>query len=143
LQFRIEDGQTKLSLGPKGIGCEATNSGKRHGQMDDARLLTWSWSESEFAEHLQHGGVLWQDLRDQPVQSCVARQVRQMAHESRSDTLPLIRVDHDEGDFGAASLDNDVASTSDYRRPPIFTDLCDERDMIVEIDIHEESEFGF
>ena len=66
-----------------------------------------------------------------------------MAREGRADTLPLIRVDHDEGYFGPTRLYNDVASTSDDRRPSIFIDLCDEGDMSVEIDIHEESEFGF
>jgi hypothetical protein len=46
-------------------------------------------------------------------------------------------------DPGLAGLNNNASSTSHDRRPLIFIVLCDERDMIVEIDVHEESEFGF
>jgi hypothetical protein len=62
-----------FSLSPKGIGCEVANSRKWFGQVDDPRLLVWSWSEAEFVEHFQHRGVLGQDLRDQLRQSSVAR----------------------------------------------------------------------
>jgi hypothetical protein len=66
-----------------------------------------------------------------------------MTHEGRSDPLSLIRIDHDEGYYGLARLDNDVTPTSNDRRPPVLIQLCDKRNVIVEIDVHEKSELGF
>jgi hypothetical protein len=111
--------------------------------MYDLMLSFGVGPEPEFAEHFQHRGILGQDLGDQLPQPCIARQASQMTHKGRSDPLSLIRIDYDEGYFGLARLDNNVASTSDDRRLPTLVDLCDERDVIVEIDVHEESELGF
>ena len=87
-------------------------SGKLHGQMYDLRLSFGAGPEAEFAEHFQHRSILGQDLGDQFLQPCVARQASQMTHEGRSDALSLIRIDHDEGYFGLARPDNDVAPTT-------------------------------
>src|SRR5438270_870834 len=111
--------------------------------MSHLRLTFRARLEAEFSEHSQHRGVLGQDIRDQLIQSCVARQVSQMPHEGRSDPLSLIRIHHDKGYFRLTGLDNDIASTSDDRGPSIFIDLCDERDMIVEINVHKKSDFSF
>ena len=52
--------------------------------------------------------ILGQHFRDQFLEACVARQDRQMAHQDRPDALALIGIDHDEGDFGLAWLDDDI-----------------------------------
>jgi hypothetical protein len=111
--------------------------------MHDLRLSFGAGPEAEFAEHFQHRGILGQDLGDQFLQPCVARKVSQMTHEGRSDPLSLTRIDHDEGYFDLARLDNDVTPTSNDRRPPVLIQLCDKRNVIVEIDVHEKSELGF
>ena len=42
-----------------------------------------------------------------------------------------------------ARPDHDVAPASDERFLNLFIDLCDERDMILEINVHEKGDFSF
>src|SRR5258706_1344965 len=106
--------------------------------MYDLRLPFGAGPEAEFAEHFQHRGVLGQHLRDQLFQACVTRQSSQMTHEHRPDTLALIRIDHHESYLGLPRPDNDISSTAGDSRASVFIDLRDERDMVFEVDVHEE-----
>src|SRR5438270_1054874 len=107
--------------------------------MYDLRFAFRARPEAEFVEHFQHCGVLGQDLRDQFLQSCLARQVSQMTHEHGPDTLALIRIDHNESYLGLAGPHNDKASTADNDGVSVFINLRDERDVAFEIDVEEES----
>jgi hypothetical protein len=70
------------------------------------------FAQPAFLEHLQHRGVLRQDLRDQLLEpGCVGNR-REMAYEGRADPLPLALVDHGEGHLGLAGLRHDVASAA-------------------------------
>ena len=69
------------------------------------------------------------------------RQYDQMAHQDRADALTLIGVNHDEGDFGLAWLDDDISAATHNSRSSNFVDLRYECDMGVEIDIEKERYF--
>jgi hypothetical protein len=51
----------------------------------------------------------------------------------------LIGIDHDESDLSLTGPDNDIATTADDDRVPVFDGFRDEGDVILEIDIQEES----
>jgi hypothetical protein len=112
-------------------------------QTHDRRVSLGARQEAEPPEYLQHGGVLGQHFRDQLFEARAACQGSQMPHEIRPDSLGLIGIDHDESDFGLAGPDNNIASTADDDGVAAFVDFRDERDMIFEIDIQEESLLPF
>ena len=64
-----------------------------------------------------------------------------MAHQDRPNALALIGIDHDEGDFCVAGLDDDISSAAGDDRMSIFVDLRNERDMGFEIDIEKDRPF--
>jgi hypothetical protein len=95
--------------------------------------------EAELSEHLQHGRVLGQHVRNQLFEARVTRQCSQMPHENRPEPPGLIGIDDDESDLGLTGPDNNIASTADDDGVSVFVDFCDEGDMIFEIDVQEES----
>jgi hypothetical protein len=56
------------------------------------------------------------------------------------DALALVRVDDHKGDLGPAGFDDNVASAADNDRPAVLIDQRNQCDMVVEVDIHEESD---
>ena len=66
-----------------------------------------------------------------------------MPHEDRPDPLALMSIDHHEGNLGLARPDNDITSTTGNRGVSLVVDLCDERDMVFEIDVEEEGDLLF
>src|SRR6478736_4855560 len=61
-----------------------------------------------------------------------------MSRQDQSDSLSLICVDDHECYFGLARFDDDIAATADNRGPAVLIDFGDERDVIDEVDLHEE-----
>src|SRR5215831_8394378 len=64
-----------------------------------------------------------------------------MLHQKTADALSLIRVYYKKGELGLAVLDEHIAPAADDYRPPVFGKQCHQRDMLLEIDIHEERGF--
>src|SRR6185437_11008854 len=64
-----------------------------------------------------------------------------MPGQQRADALTLIAIDHDKGDLGFAGPGHDIARAADDCGPAVLVDDGDQRDMIDEIDVHEERLF--
>jgi len=64
-----------------------------------------------------------------------------MAHQNRTNTLPLVFVDHGERQLGLSRGDNDITATADDDRPAVFFPHCDQGNVIDKIDIDEERGF--
>ncbi len=59
----------------------------------------------------------------------------------RSQALALIAVDDDESDLRSAGFNYNIAPATHDGRAAIFVSKCDQRDMIAEVDLHEEVDF--
>jgi|SRR6516165_8853530 hypothetical protein len=57
--------------------------------------------------------------------------------------MPLVLIDHNEGNFGLSRLYADVASSPNDYLLSFFLHQCEQGDMLVEIDIQKEGPFGF
>jgi hypothetical protein len=79
----------------------------------DVAITFRTHATSAFFKQLQHWRILRQDLRDKLLDPRVSGDCREMAHQGRADTLPLVLVDHGERHFGHSGLHQDIASTAD------------------------------
>src|SRR3954453_598271 len=71
-------------------------------------------------EHLEHRGVIGQDLCNQLLEPRVARNYGEVVQEFGTNPMPLVLVDHNEGNFGLSRLHEDVAAAADDQRLPGF-----------------------
>ena len=69
--------------------------------------------EAEFSEYFQHPCVSGQDFRRQFLQSGIARDLDEMAHQDRADALSLPGIDDDKGHLGSPRLEDDIPAGSD------------------------------
>src|SRR5690242_7188188 len=112
--------------------------GDRQNQMHQLRVHTSRGAESRFGEHVSHGGVFRQHVSGELFQAPAPYDLHEMLHQKSANALALTGVDHDKGDFGFAGLGHDIASAADDAALAVLADLRDERNMIDEIDVHEE-----
>jgi hypothetical protein len=106
--------------------------------MDRLRVSPRARSEAELCEHFQHRGVSGQDLRSQFPQAGIASDLDEVVQQDWADTASLPGIDDHEGHLGSSGLEDNVSATSDDYRSACFLGERDERDMILEINIHEE-----
>src|SRR5882757_95233 len=64
-----------------------------------------------------------------------------MTHQDRADTAPLPGIDDDKRHLGASRLEDNVPAAADDDLAAGFLCDRDDRDMIFEIDVHEEDAF--
>jgi predicted PurR-regulated permease PerM len=98
-------------------------------------------AEAESLEQPEHRSILGQDCRDELLQAGSACELNQVAQECRTDPVSLIGIDYDKGHFGLARARDDIACAAHDRWLAIFIDLRNERDVLIEIDVGEESDF--
>ena len=60
--------------------------------------------------------------------------------ERRAETLPLL-IDHNKSDLGLSTLYDDVTCTARDHWRAVFTNYCDQCDVIDEVDAHEIVDF--
>src|SRR5882724_1974388 len=94
--------------------------------------------EAELSEYLYHRGVFRQDLCCQFLQSGVARDLDEMAHQDRTDAAALPCIDDDKCHFGLPRLEQNVPATAYDDLAAGFIGDRNNRDMILEVDIKEE-----
>ena len=87
-------------------------------------------------EHLQHCGVLRQDIGDQLLEPAFTRNGSEMAHQGCADALPLVFVVHREGDLGLTCSHHDVSRTADDHRMSALLQQSDQGNVAYEVDIH-------
>ena len=108
--------------------------------MNHLRVAPSARLEAEFAENLSHGGVFRKDFGDQFLQPGLARNDGEVAHQQRADALALIVIDDDKGDLGLAGVGDDVTPPADDDATSVLFGEHDERDVIYEVDVHEEGD---
>src|SRR6187549_2848023 len=107
--------------------------------MDGLEIPTRARLEAEFSEYRYHRLVFWQDLRSQFLQSGIARDLDEMAHQDRADAASLPGVDDDKRHLGAPRLEDNVPAAPDDGLAACLLRECHDCDVIFEIDVHEES----
>jgi hypothetical protein len=97
--------------------------------------------QTTFLEHSQHCQVFRQDFRDELVEPGLAGNRREVTHQCRPNSLPLVGVDYSEGNLGLPRFQQNVApTTSDYWLVVFF---CDGNQGHVTCKIHVEKERSF
>jgi hypothetical protein len=109
--------------------------------MHDLRFALDAKRQSAFLKHFQHRHVIRQDLSDQFLESGSPGNRGEMMHEGRAETLPLILIDHNESDLGLSTLYDDVTCTARDHWRAVFTNYCDQCDVIDEVDAQEIVDF--
>src|ERR1700733_1462172 len=109
--------------------------------VNDAGFALHTRTISAFFKYFQHRKIFRQDLGDEFRQSGVARNHREMTHQSRADALFLILIDYGKGDLGLSRFDHDVASASDDCRLTALVHHRHQRHMIDEVDVQKECDF--
>src|SRR4051812_42653343 len=71
-------------------------------------------------EHLEHRGVIGQDLCNQLFEPRVAGNDGEMVQQFCANPLPLVLVNDNESNFGLPRLHDDVAAAADDQRLPAF-----------------------
>ena len=64
-----------------------------------------------------------------------------MTHQCRTDSSPLVLIDHSEGHFGLASLHDDITSSPNDHGSAAFFHPGHQSDMVHEVDVQEERYF--
>jgi hypothetical protein len=106
--------------------------------MHDPGLARRTQAQPAFLEHLQHRGVVGQDIRDQFLEPGCTGNRSEMAHQHRTDTLSLVLVDHGKSDLGLPRLHDDVPSAPHDHRSPAFFRHGDQGNVVDEVDGREE-----
>ena len=88
--------------------------------MHDRAFALLTHGEAAALEHLEHWGVLAEDLRDELAQTRFAPDRRQALQERPAEALPLVVVDHQEPHLGASWRDNHIAAAADNGRATVF-----------------------
>ena len=104
-------------------------------------LTLRSQRKPAFLEHLEHRGVVGENLRDQFLQSGVTRNRDEMAHKRRAEPLPLIRIDDNESHFRDPRPYDDIPPAADNGGVAILLRDCNQGDVLDKIDVHEERDF--
>src|SRR5258708_28271735 len=107
--------------------------------MECLGILARGEAEAEFSEYSYHRGVFGQDFCRQFLQSGVACDPDEMTHQDRADAAALPCIDDDKCHLGPPRLENDVPAAADDDLAGGFICKHDNRDMIFEIDVQEES----
>src|ERR1700704_427601 len=106
--------------------------------MECLGISAWGGAEAELSEYFYHRGVFGQDFCHQFLQSGVACDLDEMTHQDRADAAALPYIDDDKCHLGPPRLENNVPAAADDDLAAGFICKRDNRDMIFEIDVHEE-----
>jgi hypothetical protein len=82
----------------------------RERDVDDRAVAPRRKRQSASLEHAYHWPVISKHLGDELVQSCAARNRREVAHQEKAKALSLILMGYREGQFGAAGTDNHITA---------------------------------
>ena len=106
--------------------------------MQRLRISARGGRESELFKYFSHRDVLGQNLSRQFLQSGFARKPGQMTHQDRADATSLPGIDNDKCHLGPPGLEDNVPAASGNHLTAGFLCDRDNRDMVLEIDVHEE-----
>ena len=106
--------------------------------MDRLGVSARGGLEAELSEYFYHRGVFGQNFCRQFLQSGIARDLDEMTHQDRADAASLPGIDDDKCHLGPPRLENNVPAASGDDLAAGFLCERDNRDMILEIDVHEE-----
>ena len=109
--------------------------------VDALGIAPCSETKPAALEHLEHRGVIGQDLRNQLFEPRVARNDGEMVQEFCANPLPLGLVNDNKSNFGLPRLHDDVAAAADDHRLPTFLHHGDQGHVADEVDVREEGEF--
>src|SRR5437879_548486 len=106
--------------------------------MERLGIPTRGGAEAELSEYLYHRCVFRQNFCRQFLQSGVACDLDEMTHQDRPDTAALPCIDDDKCHLGPPRLESNVPAAADDDLAVGFICKRDDRDMVFEIDVHEE-----
>src|SRR6266849_7409616 len=109
--------------------------------MEWLGIPAWGGAEAELSEYLYHGCVLGQNLCRQFLQPGIVCDLDEMTHQDRADAASLPGIDDDKRHLGPSRLEDNVPAAADDDLAAGFLCERDNRDMIFEIDVHEEGAF--
>src|ERR1044072_8568334 len=103
--------------------------------MDQIRGGGRCYKGATVFKHPQHRRIFRQDLRNKPIKSSGAGYDGQVAQQHRSDSVTLVSVKDQEGDFGPPRFDNHIAATASESFVPAFIKPGEQSNMIDKIDM--------
>src|SRR3954453_5882338 len=92
-------------------------------------------------EHLEHRGVIGQDLCNQFFEPRGAGNDGEMVQQFCANPLPLVLVNDNESNFGLPRLHDDLAAAADDQRSPAFLQHGNQGHVADEVDVREEGDF--
>src|SRR5882724_4035023 len=109
--------------------------------MECLRIPARGGAEAELSEYLYHRCVLGQNFCRQFLQPGIVCDLDEVTHQDRADAAALPGIDDDKCHLGSSRLEDNVpAAAADDLASGFFCER-DNRDMIFEIDVHEEGAF--
>ena len=105
--------------------------------MQDVPHMLDPGAEPAFLKNIHHREVLWQNFREQLLEPGFASELDEMAHESCTNALTLVFVDHGEGNFSRPRSHDDISRATNDRAPFPITQFCDQSHVADEIHISE------
>src|SRR5438552_1830658 len=106
--------------------------------MECLGIPAWAGAEAELSEYFNHSCVLGENFCCQFLQSGIASDLDEMAHQDRANAASLPGIDDDKRHLGPSRLEDNVAAAPGDDLAAGFLRERDNRDMILEIDVHEE-----
>ena len=103
--------------------------------MHDVDFPLLAQSKTAFVKHFQHRGIFRQYLCQQSIEPGATCNLGQMLQQRRTDALPLVLVNDDEGELGEPRLRDDVATAADDHLLAFFFAHRDQSYMVDEVDI--------
>ena len=135
-----EENASKQNLEPGSDSIRTDQAlGELSYQMERLGIPVRGGAEAELSEYFNHGDVLGQNFCCQFLQSGIARDLDEMTHQDRADATSLPGIDDDKRHLGAPRLEDNVPAAPDDDLAAGFLCERDNCDMILEIDVHEES----
>jgi hypothetical protein len=110
-----------VGLSPKRLQVPLYCSGQLKSDVQDAGLPSSVQAQPAFLKNFQHRDIFRQDFGDEFLKLGVMGDGNEVPHQCPTESLPLILIEHGEGDLGPPRLHDDVAASAcDRWMPALF-----------------------